>query len=232
MVAALLVAGFAGGIVGGMTTEVGAEPVSSSGYVPVAGIRIYDSRGPAGNAPRLATGQQFTVATGLTGRNAVAVNITLTDTVGPGYVSAWATGPWPGTSIINSSEPNENIANFAVIPVAPDGTFQVFTQQPAHIVVDLLGYYIGGSPLTPPGLTAVVTGYNPRTTITEITGTVSNGTNQTLDLRVELRCPDGTIETKTVRTVPPLETLGFQVECAGLITTGATVERVVAVPAL
>jgi hypothetical protein len=75
----------------------------------------------------------------------------------------------------------------------------------------------------------VVTGYNPRTNITEVTGTVSNGTNQTFNLRVEIECPDGTIETNTVPAVPPLETRGFQVECAGLFTSGATVERVLEV---
>jgi hypothetical protein len=226
-VAVLTVAAAAGWI--GATS---ASPVTSAadpipaGYVPLAGGRIFDSRGPSGTAPRPAGGTTYTIATGRTGAAAVAVNITLTDTVGPGFVAAWASGPWPGTSIMNSSVAGENIANFAIIPVAADGTFQLLTQQPAHLIVDLMGWLPGSSPLVPAGFTATITGYGPGYSITSVSGNVSNGNAAAKNVRIDVRCPNGTVETDYVYSLPAGATRGFEVLCDGVFTSGALVSFV------
>jgi hypothetical protein len=154
------------------------------------------------------------------------VNITLTETTGPGYVAAWASGAWPGTSIINSSEANESIANFAIIPVAPDGTFQLMTQRPAHLLVDVMGYIAGDSEIIPGGVTPIITGYNPLSSLTFISGNVTNGTAVKLNIRVDVRCPNGTVNFDYVYDLQPGQTKGFEASCTGNFTSGATVSWV------
>ena len=95
--------------------------------------RIYDSRKQGG---RFKKGETRKIATGR--RDAVFANITCVDAVGTGFVSAWGAGPQPNVSILNyvNGVPN-TIANSAWIPVAGDGTIQIYTYQPCDIVVDL-----------------------------------------------------------------------------------------------
>jgi hypothetical protein len=215
--------GMLGGWISTAVRSADASTPIPAGYVTLNGGRVYDSRGPSQTNPRLAAGATVTVATGVVGATAVGVNITLTSTVGPGFVAAWPSGPWPGTSIINSSEPGENIANFALIPVAPDGTFQLLTQQAAHLVVDVMGYMAGGSALVPAGFTATITGYGPGSTITTVSGTITNGTGTERDLRADVRCPNGTVVTDNVFNIPAGATRGFSVICSGVFASGATV---------
>lgn len=213
---------------GGWIGATSASPVATAtdpipaGYVPLSGGRIFDSRGPSGVAARPAAGTTFTIATGQTGAAAVAVNITMTDTVGPGFVAAWASGGWPGTSIMNSSVAGENIANFAIIPVAADGTFRLLTQQPSHLIVDLMGWLPGNTAFVPSGLTPTITGYGPSSSITQVVGSLSNGTTVIKDARVDVRCPNGTVETDYVFDIPAGATRGWAVYCDGVFTSGAT----------
>lgn len=222
MVVAVVAAGATGGYLSGAAGTAGAAPTIPAGYVALAGGRVYDSRGPAYTNPRLAAGSIVTIQTGQPGATAVGVNITLTDTTGAGYVGAWASGPWPGTSVINSSEPLENIANFVIVPVAPDGTFQLLTQKSAHLIVDVLGYMAGGSELAPAGFTATTTGYGPLTTITTVSGTISNGTGIERDLRIDVSCPNGTVKLAYAYSIPAGATRGWSVLCDGNFTSGAT----------
>lgn len=235
---ALLAASFAGGFVAQQTGLVGAAGVTS-GYRTVAPVRIFDSRDPGGNQPLLTAGRQVTVFTGQTGSSAVGVNIALTATAGPGFVTAWASGPRPGTAIINSTQADENISNFAIVPVAPDGSFQLYTLNPTHIVVDLLGGFdVTAAPIaanppattsptttTPPptgSVTVAITGYSPATTITSIVGSVTNGSNITRSIRVDVRCPNGSVETDSFFSLAAGATKGWSVLCTGVFSSGAT----------
>jgi hypothetical protein len=227
IVVALFVSAVLGGAVLNSQESAGASAPVAAGYIALSGGRLYDSRGPSFNLPRLAAGQVVTIATGQPGASAVGVNITLTETVGAGFVAAWASGPWPGTSIMNSSEANENVANFAIIPVAADGTFQLLTQNPAHLIVDIMGFMTGGSPPAPSGLTATITGYSPSSSLTTVVGTVSNGTGVIKDVRVDVRCPNGTVAIDYVFNLPAGGTLGFAGLCTGGgFTSGASVTLV------
>ena len=223
-----IVGAFAAALAGGFAARLLVSPAAAAsvvpaGYVTLGGGRVYDSRGADGSAPRLAGGTIVTIDAGHPGASAVGVNITLTDTTGSGYVAAWATGPWPGTSIINSSVAGETVANFAIVPVAADGTFQLLTQRPAHLLVDVFGYMAGGSTLVPATYSATITGYGPLTTITEVSGTITNGTSIARTLRTDVHCPNGTVKTDTVFSIPAGETRGFSVLCDASFTSGATV---------
>jgi hypothetical protein len=227
IVALLLAGSFAGGWVAQTSGNADANPSSPGGYVTTGPNRIYDSRGPSQNAPRLPAGTPIQIQTGVAGVAAVAVNLTLTRTIGPGWLAAWPSGSFPGTSIMNSTFANQSIANFAILPVAPDGSFLIQLLQPAHVVVDLLGYVPNGNPPpVPSGVTAQITGYGPSFSITSVIGTASNGTFTPQDVRVDVRCPDGTVDYDIVFDLQPGATLGWQVICDGVFRSGASVSVV------
>lgn len=202
--------------------SAGSSP--ASGFLALGPTRVLDTR--TGAKP--AADAVLTVVTGLDGATAVGVNITLTETDGIGFATAWSgIGGRPATSVVNSSGPSENIANYVIVPVAADGSFRLYTSGAAHLIVDLMGYFVGGSSPIPSGLSGTVTGYSPLTTSTEVSGVVSNGTNVVRDARVDVRCPDGTTaRTKEVLDIAPGQSLGYVVFCNGLVTSGAAVEVV------
>lgn len=221
--AAIVISSTFGGWLAQQSGHASAAVQIPAGYVATNPGRIYDSRGPTGTAPRLAAGRQITINSGQPGASAVGVNITLTDTTAAGFVAAWPSGPWQGTSVINSSTAGENIANFLLVPVAADGTFQILTQNSTHIIVDIMGYMAGGSALVPAGFNGQITGYGPSSIITSVVGDVTNGTATTIDLRADLRCPNGTVEIDYVFDIPAGATRGWSVLCDGVFTSGATI---------
>ena len=221
--AVIVISSALGGYVAQQTSHASAAVQIPAGYVALSPGRIYDSRGPTFTYPRLSAGQQVTINSGQPGASAVGVNIVMTDTIGPGYLTAWPSGARPGTSVINSTAAGENVANFLLIPVAPDGTFQLYTQNPTHIVVDILGYMAGGSALVPAGFSGQITGYGPGGSITSVDGTVTNGTSAAINIRADVACPNGTVETDTSYSVPAGATRGWSVLCDGVFSSGATV---------
>ncbi len=131
--------------ISGTTTVFALEPVGAHRYEAAgSGGRILDTR--SGN--RLAAGSTTTVAVpGLpaAGVNAVLVNVTVTDPVGPGFVSLYGGGAWPGTSTLNAQRAGRTVANATIVPVAGDGTITVYTQSATHLVIDLLGRFVAAS---------------------------------------------------------------------------------------
>jgi hypothetical protein len=92
--------------------------------------RIYDSRkqhGPfdAGETRKIATGR----------RGAVFVNVTVVDPTGWGYITGWGAGPMPDVSIVNYDR--ATISNSAWLPVAQDGTIQIYSYAGCHVLIDL-----------------------------------------------------------------------------------------------
>jgi hypothetical protein len=221
--AAIVISSTFGGWIAQQSRPVSAAVQIPAGYVALNPGRIYDSRGPSGTAPRLAANQQVTIKSGQPGASAVGVNITLTDTTAAGFVAAWPSGAWPGTSVINSTTAGENIANFLLIPVAADGTFQIMTQNATHLIVDIMGYMAGGSAVAPTGFTGHITGYGPGFSITEISGDVTNGAAATVNVRADVLLPNGAVETDSVFSIPAGATRGWSVLVTGIFTSGATV---------
>jgi hypothetical protein len=195
-----------------------------AGYIALNPGRIYDSRGPSFTNPPLAGGAQVTIDSGHPGASAVGVNIVLTETAGAGFLTAWPAGTRPGTSVMNSSAAGETVANFVLVPVAPDGTFQLYTQNPTHVVVDIMGYMAGGSALVPAGFSGQVTGYSLGATKTTVAGEVTNGTSDTVNLRALVQCGVGAAaEIAYIFDVPAGGVRGWTVACDGFFISGATV---------
>jgi hypothetical protein len=223
---AIIAGSMGGGWIAQHTSLASAAVPIPAGYVAVNPGRIYDSRGPTSTNPPLAAGAQVTINSGQLGASAVGVNIVLTETSGAGFLTAWPSGPRPDTSVINSTAAGETIANFVLVPVAPDGTFQLYTQNPTHVVVDIMGYMAGGSPLVPAGFTGAITAYDSGVTRTTVLGEVTNSTSKALNLRATVRCPNGTAEIAFIFDIPPTGVRGWSVSCEGPFSSGATVSFV------
>lgn len=72
---------------------------------------------------------------------AVAVNLTATDTVGEGFVSAYPCGADspPNISQLNFTD-RATVANSALLPVSEDGTVCLYVYGAAHLIVDVSGW--------------------------------------------------------------------------------------------
>ncbi len=115
-------------------------------FNPVTPARLIDTR-DAGNAKVAANGTVAVQVTGrggipATGVSAVVVDLTGTDATVPGYVTAYATGSTqPTTSNLNLERAGGTVSNLAIVPVGTDGKITVFSQNGAHIVVDVAGWF-------------------------------------------------------------------------------------------
>jgi peptidoglycan hydrolase-like amidase len=110
------------------------EP-SAALRVPVIGAAIQRTNGIADVIPAGAT--------------AVAVNVTAIQPTGAGYFTVWPCGtPQPVASNVNFVA-GATVANGVVAPVGPDGSICIFTNQPADVLVDVLGWFGAGAG-TPP----------------------------------------------------------------------------------
>ncbi len=99
-------------------------------YVDGCGVRR-----PAGGVLRL---------TAPAGSSAVLVNITLTDSLGAGYVQADKCSTLaPSTETASNANviPGRTSANMAVIPVDADGSFCLYTSSATHLIVDVQGSF-------------------------------------------------------------------------------------------
>ena len=124
----------------------GSLPLSRGQLTGMNPQRVLDTRSGLG-APvgRVEPGQPVPVS--LAGvvpaaASAVVVNLTATDTTGPGFVTAWpgATAQ-PGTSNLNYVR-GGTVPNLAVVPIGADGTILVTTgAASAHLIADVLGWY-------------------------------------------------------------------------------------------
>ncbi|HEY0518760.1 MAG TPA: matrixin family metalloprotease [Ilumatobacteraceae bacterium] len=122
-------------------------------FVPVSPSRLLDSReAPLGALPGHNRTAEVPVAGrfGLpaTGVAAVVVNATVTQTVAPGFFALWPAETYrPDASSLNATRAGETISNHVITPVSTAG-FGFYTQNGAHLVVDIAGWYTGGAQAT------------------------------------------------------------------------------------
>jgi Polysaccharide deacetylase len=107
------------------------------GFHTAPPTRLLDSRNQSSSP-----GQSWRVATP-SGALAVAINLTIVSPQQDGFASAYpCSSRAPDTSTVNYRA-NENVANFAQLAVGPEGLC-VTTNSPAHVIVDLVGWYGAG----------------------------------------------------------------------------------------
>lgn len=97
----------------------------------------WDTRGFGNPLP---AGEYTCKLDGSEGKTGATVNLTIVGATAAGFASAWASGPRPNTSKVNYLAAGAT-ANEVSVPLAADGTFKIFISSPAHIIVDLTGYW-------------------------------------------------------------------------------------------
>ncbi len=122
--------------INGWFTDSTAALSTAGLFVPSQVAHRTDTRDGAKPTP----GTRYTLGT--QGSAAVG-NITVTETVGPGFVQVGpsATMVSGATSNINPTGPGETMANFFIAPSS--GGFDVFTSNGTHIVTDQIGHMTG-----------------------------------------------------------------------------------------
>ena len=143
--------------IAGYYTEV---PVARGGRtIPLDPARLFDTRdgGPDAFVPaggEIAVPVHGVAGIPLSGVAAVILNLTGTDAVDAGYVTAYPGGTdRPLASNLNLAGPGHTAPNLVIVPVGGDGTVRFFTQSGAHLLADVAGYVTDSSaPLASEGL--------------------------------------------------------------------------------
>ena len=111
--------------------------------------RLFDTRpGPdAGPKGKIPAGGTIEVAVAeragvpLTGARAVVLNLTVTESAGPNFVTVWpGSGATPTASSVNVNGSGESVANMVVVPLSADGTVKIYSLTETHVLADVLGY--------------------------------------------------------------------------------------------
>jgi hypothetical protein len=131
-------------------------------YVPAGGTgitllaapeRIFDTRSGLGG-PAAALGAeprpvQVVGRAGVpAGATAAIVNLTATEGTGAGFVAAFPCGSTPLVSSLNFAA-GQNIANAAIVKLAPDGTMCLRSNAAVQAVVDIAGYLMSATAIVP-----------------------------------------------------------------------------------
>lgn len=95
--------------------------------------------------PRVARNTVTHVSSGVpAGATAVLVNLTMTDGAQGGFITAdkcAALAQLPPTKSNGNFVPQRNVANMAVVPIASDGTFCIYSESEVHLLADVQGYF-------------------------------------------------------------------------------------------
>jgi hypothetical protein len=125
--------------------SIGYLPPTQS-FVPFSGgdPRVLDTRLPGPLTGKLGAGQEKVVSLGFAGARTAVINLTITETVGAGFVAVFpANIAWPGSSSINWSASNQNIANGVITAVDGNGNIKIRGgSNPTHVVIDRIGFMI------------------------------------------------------------------------------------------
>ena len=132
--------------VAGWFTDASAPDDVAGLFVAVPPRRMLDSRvtGPA-------VAPSFTLTRRIGGTpvvppalaDAVVANVTATEAVAEGYVTAWPAGTdLPLVSTLNLPGPGWTVPNLAVVRLHAESV-SVYTQRPAQVIVDVAGWFVG-----------------------------------------------------------------------------------------
>jgi len=125
--------------------SIGYLPPTQS-FFPFSGPtpRVLDTREPGPHTGKLAPGQERLIDLGFAGARSAVINLTVTETVGGGFVAVFAGGiQWPGNSSINWSATNQNIANGVITALDANGRITIRGgANPTHVVIDRIGFMI------------------------------------------------------------------------------------------
>src|SRR3954471_12584957 len=121
-------------------------------FVSLAPTRILDTRIGVGAAqgvvpPNTSIDISIAGVGGVpTNATAVAFNLTATDAIGPGFVTAWPTGSTrPTVSNLNLQSAGATVANLVVVALPQSGKVSLYVQSGGSLVADVAGYWTPAS---------------------------------------------------------------------------------------
>ncbi len=111
-------------------------------YLPLTPFRLMDTRiGGQPLQPGVPVVLQVTGGQVPNTATAVVLNVTVTDTIGPGFLTVWPTGnPQPTASNLNWAA-RETRPNLVTVPVGLSGLVSFFASSRTDVVADLEGYF-------------------------------------------------------------------------------------------
>ncbi len=136
--------------VNGYYTSTTSDLSTSGLFVPLAPVRILDTRLP-GQIGKLWPGWvvEATIPGEAANGSAVIVNVTAVATRSPGYLTvAAARQPLPPSSNLNWTIARATVPNHVVTPITSTHGLQVYSSSGSHVLADLAGYFTG-DPLIP-----------------------------------------------------------------------------------
>ena len=120
-------------------------------FVALPPKRLFDTRAdqPA-PGPKGKVGAGQTIDVQITGQagvpadaTAIVMNVTMTESEAPGFVTAWATGtPRPITSNLNYLTPGSTRPNLVTVPIGAGGKVSLYALTPVQLLGDVAGYYV------------------------------------------------------------------------------------------
>jgi hypothetical protein len=134
--------------VAGYFTDASAGLSRSGLFVPVPPKRAYDTRvgvkpGPGDSFPVQVGGSNNGLPSG--GVSAVALNVTAVVATSADFVTVWPEGSAvPEASNLNIDVVGQTVPNHVTTLVGSQGEVSVFTHGGAHMLVDVLGWYMNG----------------------------------------------------------------------------------------
>src|SRR5690606_23313719 len=124
----------------------GGLPPGTARFVPVAPVRLFDTRpGEAAPGPKGLVGPEASVDVQSTGTSArvpaeavaVVMNVTVTATTGPGYVTVYPTGSdRPLASSVNIAQAGQTRPNLVTVPIGAGGQVTLYSKGGAHLLAD------------------------------------------------------------------------------------------------
>lgn len=135
------------------STSIRAIATSPGSFVSLAPARILNSllnQGTTGpiaakaSVPIQALGQGQVPTTGVA---AIAVSLTVTQSTGRGYLTAWADGKPQPTSFNLNFAAGQTITNMAIVPVGSDGAIRLLNASAGRtqVIADVTGYFLRDS---------------------------------------------------------------------------------------
>ena len=125
--------------------SIGYLPPTQS-FIPFSGgePRVLDTRLPGPHTGKLGPDEERVIDLGFAGARSAVINLTVTETVGGGFVAVFAGGiPWPKNSSINWSASNQNVANGVITALDANGRITIRGgANPTHVVIDRIGFMI------------------------------------------------------------------------------------------
>lgn len=93
---------------------------------------------------------------------AAVINVTSADSVGRGFVQVAPTGKLvPEKSSILNPDGTGAVAALTIVPVDSTGKFDIYTNRPSHLVVDVVGYFTSSSSKNPATRSGLFVPTNP-----------------------------------------------------------------------